>query len=306
MKKKQNVITLLIFILLFSSLSSFLQETDGTALKSPPIITSTKVYEFAKPANDCDLGLKVDVLFNILSENPNTKGYIIFYNGADQLPAEYSSQRKQERIKADIKLSIKLRGYDENKVVFINGGFREKLVNEIWIVPNGENPPKLTNTIAKPNLPRNKTFLYDENNLVLPYGDIEPYEFLLPSVKAEVDEVRKEVGEEVLDNNDVSALTKEEKELKFFWVNPSFGDVIKNQKDSRGIIIFYADDTRLDINKIKRHIEKGKQKIVKQSKIASDKVKVVYGGYRDIMQADFWIVPKNGMEPEPAPETREK
>lgn len=311
MKKNQEIGVLLFLITIVIPLYSFAQDINGVIAKPTPITTVTKVDEFTSPLNECDMGLRVDILFNILKDSPNTKGYIISYNGADQLPVNYNSARNQARLQAEIIKNIKFRQYDESRIVFINGGFREKLINEVWIVPDGENPPELTNTIPKPNLPTDKTFLYNKEILVLPYHDIEPYEFLLPSIKAEVDKARKEfkaeTGEEINDSNDDSGLTKKElEELKFFWASQSFGDVIKNQNDSRGMIIFYADSSRLNINKIKKHIEKGKLKISKEAKIPPSKIKIVYGGYRDIIQAELWIIPKNGIEPKPVSEAKEE
>jgi hypothetical protein len=96
-----------------------------------------------------------------------------------------------------------------------------------------------------------------------------------------------------------------EEEIKFSWVNEKFGKELKKCKDSTGVIIFYADELEYDILKLQYHIEEGKHRIAKASEISPDKIKVVFGGYRDEIQTEFRIVPKNGDEPVAKPKERE-
>jgi hypothetical protein len=39
------------------------------------------------------------------------------------------------------------RGIDASRLVFVNGGFREKDSVEVWIVPAGAEPPRATPTV---------------------------------------------------------------------------------------------------------------------------------------------------------------
>ena len=70
------------------------------------------------------------------------------------------------------------------------------------------------------------------------------------------------------------------------------------------MIIFYADDAYYDVSKLQNLIEEGRRKIAEAGKISPDKIQVVYGGYREMVQAEFWIVPKKGESPLPKPEER--
>jgi hypothetical protein len=42
---------------------------------------------------------------------------------------------------------INFRRFPKEKVLFISGGFRENHTVELWVVPNGANPPKATPTL---------------------------------------------------------------------------------------------------------------------------------------------------------------
>ena len=148
-------------------------------------------------------------------------------------------------------------------------------------------------------------------------------EFVLPSVKAQTEEesrlaeeqakadesnseqpVETEV-ETVEDNFEIEKPTPEEiEEAKFSWVNEKFGAIIKKQKGSSGVIIFYADDAYYDVSKLQNFFEEGKRKIAEANKISAAKIQVLYGGYRDTVEAEFLVVPKKGEPPTPRPDER--
>ncbi len=48
-----------------------------------------------------------------------------------------------------IKKHLKFLRYSTKNIVFINGGFRENLTAEFWLVPRNAEPPKLTPTLKK-------------------------------------------------------------------------------------------------------------------------------------------------------------
>ena len=60
----------------------------------------------------------------------------------------------------------------------------------------------------------------------------------------------------------------------------------------KGVIIFYADDLEYSTGKLWNLVEEGKQKISEQSKISPDKIQLLFGGYRDSIQMEFWVMPK--------------
>lgn len=300
---------------------SFSQTDDSENLS--PSEKAEKFDEFGS-LPECELGARVDSFILRLHNNPGSTGYMIFYKGKDILPARLNSNFN-ERLTRDY---IRLRRFDPSRVVFVSGGFHENSATEFWIVPPGVEPPVPTDTMAKPEIPVNTTFLFDRSYLFdddeIDFSD----EFILPSVKAqeeaerlaleesesnEADFESKETDEETpfetemtdAEDEESEQLTPEEIEAqKFSWISEKFGELIRNRKESSGVIIFYADELRYDIGRLLNHIEEGKRKIAGAAKISPDKIQVLFGGYRTGIEAEFYIVPKNGEFPAAAPEER--
>jgi hypothetical protein len=284
--------------------------------------TTEKIGEFGS-VGECELGAVMDIFFTELMNNPSASGYVIVYQGADVLPAEYDSSQFSRRIKQ----TIAFRKFDASRITIVNGGFRDEAAAELFIVPHGASAPKPSRTVAKPALPKNKTYLHDIEYFTLPYGSEDEIltDFILPHVKAENTE-RERLAEEEWKRenpdakedenpfaanqteaeNSIEEATQEELDFaKFFWLSGNFGDAIKRQKGARGVIVFYADDLYYDANKLQTFIEEGRNRTADEAKIGRAKIQVVFGGYRTRTQAEFWVVPKKGAPPIPAPEQRE-
>ncbi|MCD9187695.1 MAG: hypothetical protein LUM44_14845 [Pyrinomonadaceae bacterium] len=290
-----------------------------------------KVDEFGQ-ATDCDLSARVDNLFIEINNTPNSKGYVILYKGKEILPANYDSNTYEKRIKQQ----IEFRKYDPDRIVIIDGGFRETVTNEFFLVPENSEIPVPTETIEKPLIPTDKTFLFDSLNFYIDddsngYTDSdEEDEFLLPSVKVrseaeqlaakeearayEIENQTENESNEETNNDDSvpSGETEEEfkptpeqiENAKFYWAKESFGEMIKRQKGSQGVIIFYADDQYYDLSKLQMRLEEGKKRIAERTEISSNNIQIIFGGYRNFMQLEFWIVPKNCKPPIPNPTER--
>jgi hypothetical protein len=98
-----------------------------------------------------------------LQNNPNTKGYIIFYGGKSYRNYVYNKKAKQYigvmlspkhgEAKARIApwkpyLTIN-RGIDSSRIEVIDGGYREEPTTELWIVPTGAKPPTPKPTLTE-------------------------------------------------------------------------------------------------------------------------------------------------------------
>ena len=295
-----------------------------------------KVDEFGL-IGGCDLNARVQNFFVELNNKPTAEGYIVLYQAKNTLPANRDSNPLEKRIRREIHF-LRL---DASRIVFVNGGFRDELVTELYVVPSGANPPEPTGTMPAPTTPEDATFLYDKNfvNDILYGDDGDDYydvldEFILPSVVAKMAEEARLAEEQARaeeanqaetsqeDPNEAQAETVEEnfegeetvekkkitteeiEEAKFSWVNEKFGEIIRKQNKSRGVIIFYADETYYDVGKLQNLFQEGKQKIARANKISIDKIQVVYGGYRETVQAEFWIIPEKGESPTPVPEEK--
>jgi hypothetical protein len=89
-----------------------------------------------------------------LRNEPDATGYIIFYGGRhlrsgggkrSRLPKRGEAQARAARLKPYM---VNAWGtLDAQRVVVINGGYRESWEAELWIVPKGEQPPSPTPTV---------------------------------------------------------------------------------------------------------------------------------------------------------------
>ncbi len=312
---RKTIYSLLLTLLL--TLISFSQSTEETVLEKNTK-AAIKIEEFGREG-DCQVSSRLDNFFVKLQENPAATGFVITYQGKNALPADYEVSG-YERI---IRNQIAFRNQDASRFTFLRGGFREELSTELWLVPNGADEPKPTDTVSAPVMPKDKTFLYGKSYL----GSDEYYNFLdqfiLPSVKAQMEEENRLAEEQIKaekssleesnetkieaveETSEIESPTPEEIErAKFSWVNEEFGKVIQNRKDSRGVIIFYADDMYYDVGKFQNLFEEGSQKIAESNKIPTDRIQVIYGGYRGMIETEFWLVPKNGENPLPTAEER--
>jgi len=78
-----------------------------------------------------------------LQNAPNTKAYIIAYGGRrDTARSEMKTRRS--RIKRYL---ISERGIDAKRISVIDGGFRESLTIELWLMPEGAVIPKSEPTV---------------------------------------------------------------------------------------------------------------------------------------------------------------
>lgn len=257
---------------------------------------TTKIDEFGA-INEGDLGARIDNLFIYLQNNPDSKGKIIIYKGLDILPGKYENQNQW--LSTFIRNQISFRGYDKSKIEIVETGYRDERTTELWLIPKNADSPKPTELKPKPTLPKGKTYLFDNKHLVLPDMSYEPYYLLLPTMKGELN-----TDEDFRFKADGEDEEKIYKENKFFWLSDSYGKILKDNPKLYGEIIFYADDTRLDTAKIREIIQQGKDKIISETKILPDRIKITFGGYREVIQADFWLVSYKDKQPVSTPEER--
>jgi len=77
-----------------------------------------------------------------LQNDPTAQGYIIAYGGRRGRAGE--AQRRADRAKDYL---VNTRGIDASRIVTVDGGFREDLTVELWIVPSGATAPQATATV---------------------------------------------------------------------------------------------------------------------------------------------------------------
>jgi hypothetical protein len=146
---KKQIFSFLLFLLLFSSVSA----QDKEAVKSD---------EYGD-INCEEMMARVDNLLVNLQQKPDTKLYIIFYEGkhlrniydkkSDKIGTKVVNPIRKEaerRVDDVISYVTKRRNYNEkNRLIVTDGGFRENFIIEFWIVPNGTDIPPLTPTLTE-------------------------------------------------------------------------------------------------------------------------------------------------------------
>ncbi|HEX8149299.1 MAG TPA: PEGA domain-containing protein [Pyrinomonadaceae bacterium] len=115
----------------------------ATGVSGLPTITPAKRFdEFPSIARDDDKA-RLDNLAIELQNNPGATGYVIAYAGRNSRAGEADRMTKR----AAEYLST-MRGISRDRLVVINGGYRESNSFELWLVPQGAEAPRPTPTVT--------------------------------------------------------------------------------------------------------------------------------------------------------------
>jgi hypothetical protein len=108
----------------------------GVALEQP-----RKFDEFANVTCEDEMARLDNFTHGVLG-NPEAQGYIIVYGGRRGRRNE--AKARAARLKYYL---VKIRGMESKRIVTLDGGFREQLSSELWIVRPGDSSPLPTPTI---------------------------------------------------------------------------------------------------------------------------------------------------------------
>lgn len=262
--------------------------------------TAALVDEFGTVGH-CDLGARIDAFLVDLQKNSTATGYVINYNGTNELPAYYGTSPRERMIANH----ITFRRFDPLRITFVRGGYRSSVSTELWIVPPGAEPPVPSRTVPEPVMPETETLLFDRTDLELEYESDEIRDLMLSSVLTERDSRESDQEDEDIDDEYIDSNSPEEKEeFRFRWVSILFGKLLTKRLDSSGVIIFYADDEYFDVGKMTGFIEEGVKRIEESENAVIGRTKIVFGGFRSSPQVEYWVVPNGSPDPEPKPEER--
>src|SRR5918998_883527 len=115
----------------------------ATGVTGLPTITPTKRFdEFPSIAHDDDKA-RLDNLAIELQNNPGATGYVIAYAGRNSRAGE--ADRMTRRAAEYLSTT---RGISRDRIVVINGGYRESNSFELWLVPQGAEAPRPTPTVS--------------------------------------------------------------------------------------------------------------------------------------------------------------
>ncbi|HEX8282496.1 MAG TPA: PEGA domain-containing protein [Pyrinomonadaceae bacterium] len=115
----------------------------ATGVGALPNITPPKRFdEFPSIAHDDDKA-RLDNLAIELQNSPGTTGYVIAYAGRGSRAGQ--ADRMGQRA---IDYLTTARGISRDRLVFVNGGYREANSFELWVVPQGAEAPRPTPTLS--------------------------------------------------------------------------------------------------------------------------------------------------------------
>jgi hypothetical protein len=121
----------IIFSLIFLMSSVVFAQTE----KTPKAV---KFDEFETATNG-SVKMKMDAFYVELNNNPASQGYII----------NYGTQREIAIRRNQISISVAWRKFDGTRITFVDGGFRDGIKSELWIVPPGAENPQPSTTSKK-------------------------------------------------------------------------------------------------------------------------------------------------------------
>jgi hypothetical protein len=112
--------------------------TNVTAIPKLPPPANRRFAEFPSIAFNDDKA-NFDNFAIALQEDPTATGYIIVYNGRRSRPARLNTLVSRSR-----DYVVNTRNIDRGRVVVVGGGARDVDTIELWIVPQGAQPPRPT------------------------------------------------------------------------------------------------------------------------------------------------------------------
>ena len=112
----------------------------STAVVAPAIVPNNprRFDEFPSIAFDDDKA-RLDNLAIELQNNPGATAHVIAYAGRGRRAGHADRMGRRA-----LDYLLNTRGIDSRRVVFVNGGARERDTFELWIVPQGAEPPRPT------------------------------------------------------------------------------------------------------------------------------------------------------------------
>jgi hypothetical protein len=166
----------------------------------------------------------------------------------------------------------------------------------------------MTNTIAAPAPSASEAYLYNRTHFERAADD-----FLLSNVidqrEAAKEEFMRDNGDSVIneeENGTVSA-EKSPEEFNFSMFQrswPAFNEKLKENTESRGVVIFYADEKMVDINKVRGDVESRVKMYAGEARVGLDRFQIVFGGYRSGIDIEMWVAPKTAAVPQVKPDQR--
>jgi hypothetical protein len=211
----------------------------------------------------CDDAMsRLDFFAIQLQNESHSQGYIVVYPEKNGLPGKYLSYMNFAKEYLEA-----TRGITPSRLTTFSGGLRDNLTTELWIAPANAPPSVTAVTIEPESSPVARKF--DEG-----FADYSTYR-----------------GKRYLWTYDLCGLGA-------IYLK-AYAEHLRSGPDAKGYIIIYTErGKRARARTVARLF---RDELVKGHKIAADRVVTVYGGRREMPEAELWIVPKGAAVPKPSP-----
>ena len=134
---------------LFIVCGAILLAQNAVLAQAPPTASEARKFDEFGVIN-CEFEMaKLDNFVIVLQNEPTATGYIIYYEGrryGKKLPRVGEAEARAVRMRPYL---IDQRGLSPERLVMINGGFREFFTAELWIAPGGATAPAATPTLRR-------------------------------------------------------------------------------------------------------------------------------------------------------------
>lgn len=218
---------------------------------------------------------RLDLLGIELRNNPSAKAYIIGYSGRSS-----PFSRILHRLKHARRYLIYTRGIDDTRIITIDGGHRENLTVEAWLVPIGVSPPEPTPAFRiESDETQARRFDYGYLDFIRENGryrfyccDICPLE--IPDIEAYASLMRE--------NPHSRAHV-----IIYFGYGPYWYNSHSGLDRRTGGFRIMA--------RLLRNI------LVRDYGMNANRISVTYGGGREVTEMELWIVPSGAASPQPTP-----
>jgi hypothetical protein len=206
-----------------------------------------------------EIKARLDYFAIQLQQEPTTRGFIIIYRSRRDLFGLNS--RLAGRMKYYM---VNLRGIDSGRVVTVDGGVADALIQELWIVPPGATPTPRASANSNQLIDTDSAWKFDEYY----YPLLQDYD----------------------EGDDYSVSSLE-----------AFADVLKKYPTTLAYIIAYPQYSRVrrsDPPKTSARMLKAvKGDLVIRYNVGSSRIRLMNGGHRKLRQIELWIVPRGEHAP---------
>ena len=215
-----------------------------------------------------DLKARLDGFAIELQNAPAFRGYIVTYPASNKFPGA-----TLRRASASLNYLVSSRGLDAARISVVNGGFRNEVTYELWLVAPGADLPVKPFDLAL-TMAGTKTPLLFDSFPIIERGDPEESQY-----------------------EDSDEFYPDAKGLYDI-----FADMLRRDPSLRGCIIAYAKPRRRGTDR--QIAARAKLALAKSNAVDLSRVVAVGGGLRREKTVELWLVPPGAELPKPTPTVR--